>query len=118
MTHRTEEARPTAEPATSLPKLMTEREAAEQLRIPVRTLRHLRTTGQVTYLKLGKGCRYTQEHLQQLMDSRECKSSDSRSAITGSAKTARGHGAVHGSTRHHVKPGALHLAQAILSARS
>ncbi len=112
-------------PPLRIPKLLTEREAAEVFGVSVDTIRRLRRTGKIAHTRIGGRIRYTEDHLLTYLEreTRPCRGDREngleRSADAGSAsgQTALP-GAEHGSTDLLDKHGAHRLAQRIFKTRS
>jgi len=87
-----------------LPKLLTEREAAERLLMSVHTLRRERQRGRIGFVLIATRARYRENHLTAYLEARDVKPCESevtvpaRLATTGcpSVQTRRS-GAAHGS---------------------
>jgi excisionase family DNA binding protein len=53
--------------------LMTRKDVAEFLKIPLRTIDYLVTTGQIPYFRIGKrSVRFSRERLSEYLKEREC----------------------------------------------
>lgn len=106
---------------TGLPKLLTEREAAEMLGVSIDTVRRERKRRRIGHAVIGGRVRYTQDHLAKYIETwsvSACPADEpttlARSATTGSpsAPTAPS-GVEHGSTRRPDRLAVHHSAQAI-----
>ncbi len=100
----------------AFPKLITEKEAAEMLRISLATIRRERHRERITYQKVGKSIKYTEADLNEYLENRRvpCKTSNTldKSESTGChSEKDRTPGAEHGSTIVHDKQSAHRLAR-------
>ena len=69
---------------TALPKLYTESEAADRLRVCSRTLRKARQTGDLPFVRIGRSIRYSDSDLAQFIErSRECLSTAAKAPRSG-----------------------------------
>lgn len=91
---------------------ITEREAADWLRVSIDTLRRIRTRREIGFIKIGGRFRYTQNHLADYLESRSvmpCQ--ESKSQDTGSPSGhVRACGTPPGSTSGLDKQSATRLA--------
>lgn len=66
--------------------LLTEKEAAEHLRLSTRKLREFRQSGELEYFRIGNAIRYTLTDLQNFIESqRQCSSIKGQTAPIGGA---------------------------------
>ena len=95
---------------------MTEREAAQELRMSVPRLQRVRRRGMIAYEQDGRFYYYTPLFIADYRRRITCQPNASNSGTTGfrSAPT-RKHGVERGSTKDHDKLAGLRLAQTILS---
>lgn len=95
---------------------MTEREAADELRMSVARLQRTRRAGMIGYERDGRFYYYTPAFIADYRRRITCQPNDSNSGTTGSRSApTRQHGAEHGSTRQSARLEGLRLAQTILS---
>lgn len=95
---------------------MTEREAAEALRMKVPRLQRIRKAGMIAYEQDGRFYYYTPAFIADYRRRITCQPNDSNSETTGSRSApTRKHGAEPGSTRQRTRLEGLRLAQTILS---
>ena len=104
----------------TLPKLFTEKEAAEKLNTSVATIRGERGRGNIAYRRIGGSIKYTEADLIEYLDNGRvpCKKSttpDKLGSIGYRSEKDRTPGAVPGSTSVHDKQSAHRLAQMTFS---
>ena len=104
---------------STLPILITEKDAAAGLKISISTIRRVRALGKISYRKVSGSIKYTEADLIEYLDNGRvpCKRNSTldKSESTGShSATAETPGAAPGSTSVHDRQSAHRSAQAIL----
>jgi excisionase family DNA binding protein len=69
---------------STLPKLYTEAEAAEYLRLAERTLQRKRRCRQIGFIMIGRRAKYKEQHLLDYLESQECKAPPKPGDTSGS----------------------------------